>query len=97
VGRRYATRRLLAFGAVACGLIGCAQSGRCFCFDAVVRHAPQLAPMSATTDLDIAIKYAKGAGTALLFKLNALTFMHLGAELAFLSAFPQESEYLYPP
>jgi len=57
----------------------------------------ELAPMSATTDLDIAIKYAKGAGTALLFKLNALTFMHLGAELAFLSAFPQESEYLYPP
>ena len=57
----------------------------------------ELAPMSTTTDLEIAIKYAKGAQTALLLKLNAATFMQQGADLTFLSAFPQESEFLYPP
>jgi len=57
----------------------------------------ELAPMSTTSNLDIAIKYSRGRGEALIFKLNIESFMSLGADLTYLSAFPHEREFLYPP
>ena len=56
----------------------------------------ELAPMSTTTDLQVAAKYAR-SGTSLLFKITLDNFMQYGAELKWLSAFPNEEEVLYPP
>ena len=55
----------------------------------------ELAPMSTTTDLGVALQYAGAAGAtngALLFKLRTDSFMGRGASIAFLSAFPAEAE-----
>jgi len=52
--------------------------------------------MSTTTNMSVAVSYALSGG-ALLFKINAQTFMQSGAELSWLSAFPGENECLYPP
>ena len=52
--------------------------------------------MSTTADLSIAVKYSLSK-TALLFRIITNTFMQCGADLQFLSAFPAEVEYLYPP
>ena len=41
-------------------------------------------------------RYALG-DSSLLFKLRADSFMDRGADIAFLSAFPSEREYVYPP
>lgn len=56
----------------------------------------ELAPLSTTTDLAVAIKYSASASSVLL-KLETSSFMQRGADLAFLSAFPAESEILFPP
>ena len=54
--------------------------------------------MSTTEDLKIALKYTRGANAgALIFMLRAQSFMQQGADLAYLSAFPEEREFLYPP
>ena len=56
--------------------------------------------MSTTEDLRIAVRYARDAcagGEALLLRLRTTSFLQLGADLAFLSCFPQEAEFLYPP
>ena len=55
------------------------------------------APMSTTSDLSIALQYSGGVKTRLIFKLLTSSFMERGAPLQFLSAFPDEVEYLYPP
>ena len=58
----------------------------------------ELAPMSTSEDLRIALKYTRGADAgALVFMLKAQSFMQLGADLTYLSAFPEEREFLYPP
>lgn len=57
----------------------------------------ELAPMSSTCDLRVAARYARGVPDALLFMLLVDNFMQEGADLTFLSAFPQEREFLYPP
>ena len=66
----------------------------------------ELAPMSTTTRLDIAIKYAasklgghghKAKHEAVLLRLRVDGFMKRGADLAYLSCFPNEAEVLYPP
>ena len=62
----------------------------------LVLGGTELAPMSTTTNLEIATRYARGADTALLFRLRSTTFMNLGCDLTELSAFPHEKEYLYP-
>ena len=61
------------------------------------RGGSELAPMSTTTELAIAARYARGGGSALIFRLTTSTFMNLGADLTFVSAFPHEREFLYPP
>ena len=56
----------------------------------------ELAPMSTTTNIEIAARYARGTETALIFRLRSTSFMNLGCDLTELSAFPHEKEYLYP-
>ena len=56
----------------------------------------EFAPMSTTPDPAIAIAYGQSSN-ALLFKIVAKSFMNRGADISFLSAFPEEQEYLYTP
>ena len=56
----------------------------------------EAAPMSTTTDPVIAVAYGQSR-SALLFKIVADNFVHRGADISWLSAFPAEKEYLYPP
>jgi len=56
----------------------------------------ELAPMSTTSDLSVALEYS-ASKTALLLHLNTASFMERGADIGFLSAFPAEKEVLYPP
>jgi len=59
----------------------------------------EVAPMSTTTDLKIAVQYANrgSEGACLILKLHTKGFMVRGADISFLSAFPGERELLYPP
>ena len=63
----------------------------------------EMAALSTTDDFLIAVRYARIAAgsargaSALIFRVLVPSFMQLGAQLRFLSAFPQENEYLYPP
>jgi hypothetical protein len=56
----------------------------------------ELAPMSTTTNLSVAAKYAS-SDESVLFKIVLDNFMEFGADLSWLSAFPGEVEVLYPP
>jgi hypothetical protein len=56
----------------------------------------ELAPMSTTTDLNVAIAYALSKHS-LVMKLRTRSFMQRGADIAFLSAFPGEKEILFAP
>ena len=56
----------------------------------------EVAPMSTTTDMSVAVRYGLSAGS-LLFLLKVDNFMQYGADLQWLSAFPGEAEELYPP
>ena len=56
----------------------------------------ELAPMSTTTDLKVAVEYSMSE-SSLLFKIKTKSFMQRGADLQYLSAFPAEKELLYPP
>ena len=56
----------------------------------------ELAFMSTTKNLDVAVRYSLSAHS-LLFKIVVPNFIALGAELQWLSAFPGEEEILYPP
>jgi hypothetical protein len=53
--------------------------------------------MSTTTNLEVALRYSAGGATSLLFKLHTASFMERGASIEFVSAFPAESEWLFPP
>ena len=62
----------------------------------------ELAPMSTTTDLKVALDYTlmeegSRSGFALLFRVLVSNMMQRGADLAYLSVSPNEKEYLYPP
>ena len=60
----------------------------------------ELAPMSTTTDVKVAVGYAvrKGqTGRALLFRIETENNLQRGADLQWLSMFPGEAETLYPP
>merc|ERR1712039_416346 len=56
----------------------------------------ELAPMSTTSNLEVAAKYAS-SGDSVLLKITLDNFMQYGADLQWLSAFPGEAEVLYPP
>ena len=52
--------------------------------------------MSTTSELEVAVGYALSPNS-LLFKIRTASFMQRGADISFLSAFPAEAEFLYPP
>ena len=56
----------------------------------------ELAPMSTTSSLKIAMQYA-ASENSLLLRLKTTNFMDRGPEISFLSAFPAEREFLFPP
>ena len=60
------------------------------------RGGTELAPMSTTRSLEVALKYSQSA-QSVLFRLRTSNSMERGADIGFLSAFPGEEEYLYPP
>ena len=60
------------------------------------RGGTELAPMSTTTKLEVALRYCLSE-ESLLFKLRTDSFMQRGASIQFLSAFAGEEEVLYPP
>jgi len=57
----------------------------------------ELAPMSTTQDLSIALKYSACGNSAVLLRVRSKNFKDRGSELGWLSAFPHEEEFLYPP
>jgi len=57
----------------------------------------ELAPMSTTADLSIALKYSQGGNIATLLWLRTENFMDRGVDLTWISAFPHEREFLYSP
>ena len=60
----------------------------------------ELAPMSTTKKLDVALRYLRGMTLnqgAVLFRIIVTNKLNIGADLAWLSAFQEEAEYLYPP
>ena len=56
----------------------------------------ELAFMSTTRNLDVALHYSLSA-ESLIFKIMVTTFLSLGADIEWLSAFPTEAEIVYPP
>jgi hypothetical protein len=54
------------------------------------------APMSTTPNLDVAIRYSAGSCSVLL-RLVTSNFRERGADISWVSAFPAENEFLYPP
>ena len=64
--------------------------------DFMQRGGTELAPMSTTTKLEVAVQYSTAAHS-LIFKLRTDSFMQRGASIQFLSAFPGEEEILFPP
>lgn len=64
--------------------------------DFMQRGGSEPATMSTTTSLPVALKYALSERPILL-RLRMRNFMELGAEIAFLSAFPEENEVVFPP
>ena len=59
----------------------------------------ELAPMSTTAELKVALQYSQGPADTIntLLWLRTENFMDRGVDLEWLSAFPHEKEYLYPP
>ena len=58
-----------------------------------------MAPMSTTAQLTVALQYSQGSAETIntLLLLRTENFMDRGVDLTWLSAFPHEKEYLYPP
>ena len=56
----------------------------------------ELAFMSTTSDIRIAAQYSMSPDS-LLFKIVNHSFMSIGADIDWLSTFPGEGEFLYPP
>ena len=52
--------------------------------------------MSCSSELKVALQYG-ASKSCLIFKIATDGFRQRGADLAFLSAFPEEAEYVYPP
>ena len=56
----------------------------------------ELAPMSTTASLKTAMLYG-ASENSLLLRIHTKNFMVRGPAISFLSAFPAEEEYLFPP
>jgi len=64
--------------------------------DFMKQGGTELAFMSTTKDLSVAVRYCLSK-QSLLFKIVSDGFMTMGADVQWLSAFPGEAEILYPP
>jgi len=64
--------------------------------DFLRKGGTELAPMSTTSDLGIAMHYS-ASESSLLLRVASSSFMNKAPEISFLSAFPAEKEYLFPP
>ena len=64
--------------------------------DFLAEGGSEKAPMSTTHDLAVAVRYSTSESSVLL-KLDTNGFRERGADLTFLSAFPDERECLFPP
>ena len=64
--------------------------------DFLKKGGTELAPMSTTSDLKVAMEYS-ASPKAVLLRLHTKNFMTRGPDISFLSAFPVEAEYLFPP
>eukprot|EP00966_Prymnesium_polylepis_P263426 6084724-Prymnesium_polylepis.2 len=53
-----------------------------------------MSPLSATTNLQVAVRYSRSQMCSLLLKLRTTSFIDRGASIAYLSAFPAEEEIL---
>ena len=56
----------------------------------------EIAPMSTTRKLETALSYAAGQ-EQLIFRIKCDTPLSLPAHLGFVSCFPSEDEWLFPP
>jgi ankyrin repeat protein len=61
------------------------------------RGGSELAPLSTSASLEVAVRYSSASATRVLFRLRAANFMKQGADISFVSAFPAEQEFVYPP
>ena len=58
----------------------------------------EMSCMSTTSSKEVAADFAKKSKTSpLLLKLSSNDFMSHGADISFLSVYPEEKEILYPP
>jgi hypothetical protein len=57
----------------------------------------EMAPMSTTADLAIALKYSAVGKKSVLLRIRNTNFMDMAPTLRWISAFPHEEEHLYPP
>jgi len=64
--------------------------------DFMARGGTELAPMSTTSDLAVAMRYSASV-KAVLLRLITDSFIERGPDISFLSAFPGEAEFLFPP
>lgn len=66
--------------------------------DFLRRGGTEFCPMSTTPNLAVATRYAFAhQGTCLLLRIRTQNFHERGADVAYLSAFPLESECTFPP
>ena len=66
--------------------------------DFLHRGGAEVAPMSTSSSLEVALKYAlKGDKSVTLFRIVTKMFKDRGVDISWLSCFPEEEEYLYPP
>ena len=63
----------------------------------IANGGTELAPMSTTSNIAVAIEYGTCLEGSLLFKIKVPNALKHGADLQWLSAFPGEAEVLYPP
>ena len=64
--------------------------------DFMAQGGTELAPMSTTSDLSVAMRYS-ASSHAVLLRLITESFYERGPDISFLSAFPGEAEFLFPP
>lgn len=64
--------------------------------DFMERGGSELATLSTTPTLEVALRYAASESPTLI-RLRVRSFMDYGADISFCSAFPAESEVVYPP
>jgi hypothetical protein len=65
--------------------------------DFMLKGGTELAPMPTTSNLAVAMQYSCSRKHAVLMRLVTDSFFNRGPDISFLSAFPQEAEFLFPP